>query len=293
MRSFKWRYLDNLRPSLAYRSHHGPLSGEAGRVLKDLDRYGIAITSANTLLGSDSLYGELRGAAYRLERDMAKEIAAARAAAYDPGGHKGFIFSLLGDRPALEANAVYARFALQEPILQIANAYFGMHTRLRYFNVWYTFATQVPPRDSQLWHRDPEDHHILKVFLYLSDVGDGAGPVIYAAGSHPKGTHRREPDYSRRKGDAKRSSDAQMADVIPSEQWIKGVGPEGTMIFADTRGYHKGGLARERDRIMYLCMFTSQASRCANFFERPSSISFALDREQAFALSLDSNKHFR
>lgn len=78
-----------------------------------------------------------------------------------------------------------------------------------------------------------------------------------------------------------------MAAVLPPDRWIKAVGGKGTIIFADTRGYHKGWLARERDRIMYVCMFTSQASKCSNLFEHPGRISTPLDKEQAFALSAD------
>ncbi len=36
-----------------------------------------------------------------------------------------------------------------------------------------------------------------------------------------------------------------------------GVGPKGTIIFADTRGHHKGVGPRARPGIMYTCMFTS------------------------------------
>lgn len=284
-RTFKWRYVDNLVPSLAYRSNHQPLPHEARRVLAELNRNGVAITSSVILLGSNSLYDELKPAVDHLEKSMEGQIAAVRAAAKNPESHKGYISSLLGDRPTLDPDDIYVRFALQKPILNIANAYFGMRTRLRYYNVWHTLATQVPPRDSQLWHRDPEDYYILKVFVYLSDVDDGAGPVFYAAGSHLKGNLRKEPAYSQKRGDARRTDDPQMAEVIPPERWVKATGPKGTIIFADTRGYHKGGLARERDRIMYLCMFTSQAAKCRDFFERPSTISAQLTKEQAFALS--------
>ena len=41
-----WRYTFNLAPTLAYGLGRHPLSGEAARVLEDLNRDGIAITSA-------------------------------------------------------------------------------------------------------------------------------------------------------------------------------------------------------------------------------------------------------
>ena len=32
------------------------------------------------------------------------------------------------------------------------------------------------------------------------------------------------------------------------------------MLFVDTRGFHKGGLVRQHDRILYNCMFNSRAT---------------------------------
>ena len=61
-----------------------------------------------------------------------------------------------------------------------------------------------------------------------------------------------------------------MAEVVPAERWVKGTGPRGTLIFADTRGYHKGGLARERDRLLYTCQFLSKAAG-GGLPDRPAS----------------------
>ena len=286
--AFKWRWIDNLAPSLAYQFSRKPLSGEAALVLTELNRNGIAITSVHALLGRDLCYSELKATVERLERDLADHINTARSAANDPKTEKTFNFSLVVGRRVITPDDIFVRFALHKPILQIANAYFGMYARLRYCNVWHTFATQVSARDSQLWHYDHEDRRILKVFVYLSDVDGGAGPFTYAAGSHSKGKVRQEPAFTRERGKGpKRSNDSQMVKVVPAERWVEGVGPEGTIIFADTRGYHRGGLARERDRIMYHCMFTSSASHkeANQFIERSSSTSLPLDKEQSFALS--------
>ena len=284
LRTLKWRYLDNFGPTVAYRSAAPALAGEAARALAELSRNGIAVTSSRALFGSDSLYEELAAAVVELEQREEARIAKARADAENTESHKGYILNLLGDCPVLDPGDIHVRFALQRPVLEIVNAYFGMYTRLRYFNVWHTFATRAPARDSQLWHRDPEDQYVLKMFVYLSDVDEDAGPFIYAAGSHPKTTLHRKPASFHRKGDARRSDDRQIAAVIPPDRWVQATGGRGTIILADTRGFHKGGLARERDRIMYLCMFTSQASKCGDFFLRTASGSAPPDKERAFAL---------
>ena len=282
--AFTWRCVDNLGPSLAYRLSSQRPSGEAARVLSELNRNGIAISSVSRLLGDVSCYTELRVTLQQLEEDSADEIARARERSLKSDDWKSYVFKLLGERPILDPQSVYVRFALQPPILQIANSYFGMRTRLRFYNAWHNFATNGPARDSQLWHRDPEDRFILKVFVYLSDVCDGAGPFYYASGSHGKGNLRRLPAGVSQRG-ARRSSDAEMGLVVPPDSWVKAVGPEGTVIFADTRGFHKGGFARSKERILYNCMFTSQATKWPECFDRkPTDSPASLGAEQAFAL---------
>ena len=280
-----WRYMFNLSPTLSYHLRRTTLEGEAARVLHTLDRDGVAMTSAEALLGPGSCYGELCGAVESFQALSATEITRAQAGADDPQaiGRKTFILEYLGRNPQFDPMSVYARFALEKNILDVANAYLGMRSRLRCYNVWHTFPTSVAPRESQLWHRDREDYLIVKVFLYLSEVDEGAGPFTYACGSHPKGASQGEAEYLL-EGNVRRSTDAQMAKVIPPEQWFKGVGPKGTIIFADTRGYHRGGLARERERVMYTAMFTSPASQSEEFMTAGPSFSLSLNRDQAFAI---------
>lgn len=283
---FTWRYGFNLGPVLSYRFRAHRLIGEAGRVVEELNRTGVAITSVDALLENDSCYQELRKTVEQLELDQTHTLSEAKQSADKSQhiGRKTFNMELLGSNPELDPKNVFARFALQKPILQIANAYFGMYTRLRYYNVWHTFASQGEARESQLWHYDREDRYILKLFAYLSDVTKGAGPFTYAPGTHQKKRIYREPEYIL-EGGVKRSSDEQMAEVVPSARWQECTGPRGTIVFADTRGYHKGGMARDRDRLMYTCMFTSQASQSKELFRPVPAVFQPKSPEQSFALS--------
>jgi hypothetical protein len=140
---------------------------------------------------------------------------------------------------------------------------------MREYNVWRTFACASGPRQSQLWHRDREDRLILKMFVYLNDIPEGGGPFTYAPGTHEKGTIHTTPEWFD-EGGVRRSTDEQMAKVVPAERWITAVGKKGTIILADTHGYHKGGLARTSDRLMYLAMFTSPASESRELLARPA-----------------------
>ncbi len=85
---------------------------------------------------------------------------------------------------------IYTGFALQPALVEVANAYFGMYTVLARCNVWHNFIAAGKPEQSQLWFRDPEDRHLLKVFFDLSDAGDGTGlslrlPPLTAGRSMP------------------------------------------------------------------------------------------------------------
>jgi len=282
-----WRYVFNFTPTVKYRLAHPSLTGEAGRVLRALNEHGVAVTSADRLNGTTALFQELSVAVIERERVLASEIEHARNAAHHLVAgqvQKEFIYPLLGQRPVLDLNDIHVRFALETPLLAIANAYFEMYTRLRYYNVWHTFTTVGPAHSSQLWHADRDDlHYVLKVFVNLSDVDAGAGPFTYAPGTHAKGTRHTTPACVAREGNTTRSTDEQMAAVVPAHEWVTSVGPQGTIVLADTRGYHKGGLARQRDRVMYTCMFTS-ATALVELFDRPSQLTLPADTAQAFAV---------
>ena len=285
---FTWRYLYNLAPSVAYRVKADGLAPELRDMVGHLNRDGIAITSVTELLGDAALFHELDSTVAARERELAAGIAEARRHVGEPGptGEKKFIYELLGSLPELDTTSVYARFALQPRLLAVVNAYFGMFVRLREYNVWRTFAStfESGPRQSQLWHRDREDRLILKMFVYLNDIPEGGGPFTYAPGTHEKGPVRATPE-SFAEGRVRRSTDEQMAKVVPAERWIKAVGSKGTIVLADTHGYHKGGLARTSDRLMYLAMFTSPASESRELLARTATDYSAPDLAGAVALA--------
>jgi hypothetical protein len=290
---FTWRYLANLRPSFEYQRIRKPLSVSQERILSDLRRDGISMTSVTDLMTDNPVFHELQFAVRTLETSLSDKISKARMEMDTPSGVKSYCFHLLSCARELDPNDIFVRFALQPQILGIANGYFGMLTRLLYYNVWHNFPMQDEPRESQLWHRDPEDRYILKMFVYLTDVDEGSGPLSYVPGTHAQGSVRTRPASKICKEgsvEVRRSDDAQMLAVLPKENWITALGPKGTVVFADTRGYHKGGLVRERDRILYTCMFNSQASSYPNLFER-KLIPPDADEAVAFAIGRSKSKH--
>lgn len=283
-----WRYGSNLSDSLNYKIGGNRLNSFESQIVNKLDTDGIVVTSVDALFEGNSEFQTLDTAVTDLLKTKKTEIEKLKLQVNDETiGSKTFNLETLGSELTFDADDVFARFALNTSLLNIANAYFRMQVKLRYYNVWYTFASSSTARESQLWHFDREDNYILKLFLYLDDVDEGAGPFTYAPGTHRRGKHRSiKPDFILEDG-VRRTTDEQMQAVFPKERWIKGVGKKGTLIFADTRGFHKGGEARTRDRLMYTCMFTSQASESKQLIKyRPGLAMGSLTPKQLAALHI-------
>lgn len=280
-----WRYVANFKPWRAYKLDRTSLNDTQRLLLRDLRRDGIVRTTVKELMRETSLFEQLEAAVWTLERTTLSGDLLRVREGLDTRGFKAYLIDLLGPSPVLDPNDIFVRFAVQPAVLNLVNAYFGMYARLRAFNVWHNFPSKKDPMDSQLWHRDPEDRYILKMFVYLTDVNEESGPLIYARDTHVQGSIKSVPEsFKDSKTTARRSNDAQMSAVVPKDRWITAVGPKGTVVFADTRGYHKGGHVREGDRVLYNCMFTSQASTRPEYFERELPIPDSTDNALAFAL---------
>jgi hypothetical protein len=278
-----WRWVGNWKPWLLHRLFPPALDRVQRQVLDQLRCRGIAMTTVDQL-GVQGAFRELEDWVRCYDSAMAGELAQRRDRAEDPG-FKTYLVQMLGPWPTLRPPSISVRFSVQPAILGVVNSYFGMFTRLRGFNFWRNIATTAPPRNSQLWHRDPEDRRIIKLFVYLSDVDAGAGPLTYVPGTHSRGALRVQPEsYLEEPGDPLRSTDAQMSAVVPPDRWLTATGPRGTVVLVDTRGYHKGGQARDRDRILYTATFTSQRSYWPDQFRRTDPLPRCRDRSVAFAL---------
>ncbi len=269
-----WRYGSNLTPTLNYRFNGKVrLNVQEHKLVEQLNSAGIAFASIEELLKDEAEFAILNSAVQELLESRKEEIETLRLKANNSDvGSKTFNVELLGSELIFDPASIFARFALAHPFLNIADSYLGMGSKLRYYNVWKTFASTETARESQLWHFDREDMYILKIFLYLDEVDDGAGPFTYAPGTHRKGKYSKlKPDHFL-EGGVRRTTDEQMDAVYPKEKWMKAVGKKGAVIFADTRGYHKGGEARTRDRLMFTCMYTSPASESKRLITYPKDL---------------------
>jgi hypothetical protein len=191
------------------------------RVLAELRSAGISLVPFDELIDDPALWHELKA-------DMDEFIAGANARLAGP----------------------WLRYAAGDALLGVVNAYRGAMTKLVDFDLWYTVPVgeEQGRVDSQQWHRDPEDQHVVKVFLYFSEVDDEAGPFEYIPDSAEGGTYGHLWPWG--KGSPRYPPTEELEQAIPASERIAATGPAGTLVICDTSGFHRGGYARSKPRIL-------------------------------------------
>jgi hypothetical protein len=256
------RYVFNALPVWKYRRAATPLDAEMQRVARELRISGVAMTSIESLLGSDEALRELQ--------EHVARARAERTAARDP--LKPYLIELFGARPVISADDPVFAFALREPIRGVAEAYAQMKLRVQDMNVWINLPTGGGPMQSQRWHRDlPDDFEIIKCFVYLADVTPGAGPLQYIRTTNTV-EGRRQWFKSEFDGVGFRVADEDIESTYAPEQIVTAEGSAGTIVFADTRGLHRGGFAFDTERVVLQITYSSNASVRPRNLQAPAGV---------------------
>lgn len=106
------------------------------------------------------------------------------------------------------------------------------------------------------WHIDVEDDRMLRLIVYLNDVGEGGGPLEYLDADRTAAA-RAALDY--RSGYI---GDRTMRGVVPDLYWTSVTGPAGTLVaFDGTRLFHRASTPTRSDRFSVTFTFTSRHPR--------------------------------
>jgi hypothetical protein len=235
----KWRFRN--------RGRSGPATTDP-RLTPLVDRLrsdGIVLSDASSVLQDSALYDRASARAQELY-DRPREAQAAAS-----GSKESFKTKLAAG--TFNADDPFVRIALHPDVLAVANGYLRLQSTLRALELWLTEPTPGPAIQTQLWHRDADDLLNVKLFLYFNDVTRGAGPFTYAPETHPLGPRRELPEH-----DAEwRSTDEQMERIVPEADWLVCEGKAGTVVFADTCGYHKQLKPENSERLMLVAHYVS------------------------------------
>jgi hypothetical protein len=254
--------------------------------LDSLRADGIAVLRFEELFG-EQLWDDLAADVEPFIRE-AEETARAlgdRPAAKDEVILRRF-YEKKGDLVTLPVGGPWLRFAASPRLLDIVNGYRHERRKLRYVDNWYTVP--YPGADkrvaSQIWHRDSDDEHVVKAFVYFSDVDEEAGPFQYVRSSAEGGRYGDFWPWG--EDNPMRPPSKEFDATVRAEDQVTLTGPAGTMFICDTGGFHRGGFARTKPRVLgvasYLPPETKHKKRRFEVdyegreAELPSQVRFAL-----------------
>ena len=283
------RLLGNRTARRRYAHEPPPLDPVQTGIVAELRREGYAVVPFSELVDEPGEWAQLDAEATRFITETEAELSREREGQESglrrrPG--KEFVVRKYAYDVQLGLDDPWLRLGLNKRLLDIANTYLGMWTKLEYIDVWYTPpADESERKSSQRWHRDFNDRHLLKAFLYLVDVDEETGPFEYVPRSAPGS----ELDHLwpwRPLGD-NYPPDDELAAKIEGKS-VSFVAPKGTVIFCNTSGFHRGGFASGKPRALATVTYSSPASLASlteRNYEFGSEAANGLGPEQRFALS--------
>ncbi len=146
----------------------------------------------------------------------------------------------------------FFQWGAAEKTLNVIEHYLGVP--VAYHGVYFRrdLANTVK-RKTRLWHFDREDRKMLKVIIYLKDVGNESGPFQYIPKSlTPQISSKLKCNYGR-------VSDQTMESLIPDSDWNSCLGKSGTVIFFDAANiFHRGKIPTASDRFSIFFDYTSR-----------------------------------
>ncbi|MSP50821.1 MAG: hypothetical protein EXQ91_00255 [Alphaproteobacteria bacterium] len=215
-------------------------TGEAARILTTLETDGACASTLERL--GVGLWRELLAESRTLFAELPPHHPT-------PADAKSYV---IHESPAdLLRHPTIVRWGLEEPLLNIVEAYLGLPCAYRGATARRDLADGRIV-ETRLWHRDDEDRRICKIILYVEDVDENGGGFEYIPRSAM-------PERFR---PFRRVEENEMEANVPRERWARVAGPAGTVIFGDTCAiWHRGSLPVSSDRFTVFFAYNSRQPR--------------------------------
>lgn len=140
------------------------------------------------------------------------------------------------------------RWGLQDEVLDLVENHLGVPAHY-YGPLVHRELADARVVSTRQWHRDIEDRRVLKLLVWLDDVGPDGGPFTYA----PLPASREAARRLRYAGGF--VPEDRFAAVVPRSSWRQAVGPRWTAVVPDTaQVFHRAQPPVARDR--YSVTFT-------------------------------------
>ena len=252
------RLLSNRASRKRYERNGTHLDDLQRRIVSEVEVEGFS-TIPFAELFPDELWREIEAQRDAFVADTERDLAAGGDNVRVREG-KEFVVRLHSYGVELGPDDPWFRVCTSRRLIDLANAYLRMWSKLEYVDVWYS-VPQPPGAErvsSQRWHRDYNDKHLLKAFLYLVDVNDDMGPFQYVPGSQPGGPYA--DAWGWKPLGENYPTEEELEARIPASAIKAFTAPKGTLIFCNTAGFHRGGFSTTDPRVLATVTYSSPAS---------------------------------
>lgn len=133
-------------------------------------------------------------------------------------------------------------------ILSTASLFFNSPFKLDYASVWWSFKNTGEVKEkTQSFHRDLDSFNLLKFFIYLTDVDENSGANQYLKFSHN--------NYYNKKISREAIAENELDNEAINNLYTF-TGKSGSVIAANTFGFHRGKTPTSKDRLMLVLAFS-------------------------------------
>jgi hypothetical protein len=286
----KYSYRDRIINSPSKRifaSQDPVLNDRQQKVVQELFTRGIAFIHFDELFGDREKWNDLREEfnGFVNSNEVRDSLLDYEDGTRVGEWNKDYLIRKYPDTATLPLDSPWLELGLDERILNVVNSYLGLWSKLYFFDLWYILPLKGERQAaaSQMWHRDPEDRRLVKIFLYFSEVNEGSGPLQYVPGSRRWGG-----PYSHlwRKRYQAYPPENEFEAEIPRSQWVTGLASPGTFVLVDTTGFHRGGYATLQPRLSATWTYVTPASYLARRLDvQPRPHQSHLSGPAAFAIT--------
>lgn len=155
----------------------------------------------------------------------------------------------------LSSDNSFVKLALEEKVLRVITGYLKQAPYLHSVLLTHSLPTEGEFKNSQLWHQDNDNHRMVKMFVYFSDVeNDEQGPFTFLPADY---SQKVKNDFFKR-----HLQDSEISLTVDLKEIKKVKGKKMTAFICDThRCYHMGSrVGKGQERLMLTSLYISLPS---------------------------------
>jgi hypothetical protein len=131
-------------------------------------------------------------------------------------------------------------------VLSIVSKLLGCKPTISNLGLWWSLSGHSEAEEAENFHRDVDEWHFIKLFVYLTDVTEQSGPHVFVKGS------QREAKLL----PIRRYMDQEVEAAFGRERVIHFTGAAGTNFLENTFGFHKGQLPQSGIRLLFQAQYS-------------------------------------